>query len=120
MILKQISLYVMAALYIFAGINHFRMPKFYYNITPPYLLKFKKEINIISGWAEIILGIGLLIPAVSSYAAWGIIALLIAVYPANIYHLQAKGAGMKVPIWGLWVRLAFQFVLIAWAYWHTY
>ncbi|MEZ5023517.1 MAG: hypothetical protein R2728_09715 [Chitinophagales bacterium] len=39
---------------------------------------------------------------------------MIAVYPANIYHLQQKGAGMKVPIWGLWVRLAFQFVLIVW------
>ena len=119
MILKQISLVVMAVLYFAAGVNHFRDPKFYYRIIPPFF-KNKKLINEASGVAEIILGVALLIPATSHLAAWGVIALLIAVYPANIYHLQQKGAGMKVPIWGLWVRLAFQFVFIAWAYWHTY
>lgn len=117
--IKQISLIVMAIFYMVAGLNHFRMPKFYYKIIPP-VFNNKRLINITSGWAEIILGVALLIPAISHLAAWGVIALLIAVYPANIYHLQQKGAGMKVPMWALWFRLAFQFVFIAWAYWHTY
>lgn len=78
--------------------------------------KWEKEINIIVGIAEILGGIGLLIPMTQSYAAWGIIALLIAVFPANIYHLTSKGAGMKIPIWFLWVRLPLQFLLIWWAY----
>lgn len=110
----EISKYIMAVLYILAGANHFVSPKFYYKITPPFL-KNKPLINWLSGGAEILLG-ALLFTAFSSWAAWGIIALLIAVFPANIYHLQQKGAGMKVPIWALWVRLPLQFVLIYWAY----
>ena len=117
--IKQISLIAMAVFYIVAGLNHFKVPKFYYKLIPPFLGN-KKLINVASGAAEVILGVALLIPILSHWAAWGIIALLVAVYPANIYHLQQKGAGMKVPIWGLWFRLAFQFVFIAWAYWHTY
>lgn len=116
--IKDISLVVMAVFYIAAGINHFRTPEFYYRIIPPWLGS-KKLINLLSGWAEVILGVALLIPSISTLAAWGVIALLIAVYPANIYHLQQRGAGMKVPMWALWVRLAFQAVFIAWAFWHT-
>lgn len=110
----EISKYIMAVLYILAGLNHFVSPKFYYKITPPFF-KNKPLINCLSGGAEIILGV-LLFTAFSSWAASGIIALLIAVFPANIYHLQQKGAGMKIPIWALWVRLPLQFVLIYWAY----
>lgn len=117
MTIKIISLYAMAAFYLVAGMNHFRTPKFYHRIIPPGLPK--DAVNMLSGAAEIVLGIGLMIPAVSTWAAWGVIALLIAVYPANIYHLMQRGAGMKVPMWALWFRLVFQFVLLAWAYWHT-
>jgi uncharacterized membrane protein len=110
--------FVMAAFYLFAGIMHFRKPKFFLRIVPP-ILPFKEAINYISGGAEIIFAILLMIPATTVIGAWGIIALLIAVFPANIYHLMAKGAGMKVPIWGLWLRLPFQGVLIYWAYLYT-
>lgn len=110
----EISKYIMAVLYIMAGINHFVNPRFYYKITPPFL-KNKPVINVISGSAEILLGI-LLFTSLSSLAAWGIIALLIAVFPANIYHLQQRGAGMKIPVWALWIRLPMQLVLIYWAY----
>jgi len=109
----------MALLYLGAGINHFRLPKFYERIVPSYF-KNKKFINEASGVAELILGIGLLIPATSTLAAWGVIALLVAVFPAHIYQLQQKGAGMKVPMWALWLRIPLQFVLIAWAYWYTF
>ena len=116
--LTTVSLFLMAAFYIFAGVAHFRTPKFYYKITPPALKKWAPEINVITGVAEIALGIGLLIPAISSYAAWGIILLLLAVFPANIYHLQQKGAGMKIAMWLLWIRLPLQGLLILWAFFH--
>lgn len=115
--MKEILLYIMAAFYIAAGLNHFRMPKFYDRIIPPGVPK--KAANVVSGAAEVVLGIALLIPSLRAWAAWGVIALLIAVFPANIYHLMQRGAGMKVPMWGLWLRLPVQFLLIAWAWWYT-
>ncbi len=114
MVIMEISKYIMATLYILAGANHFVNPRFYYKIIPPFF-KNKPLINQLSGAVEILLGI-LLFTSYSSWAAWGIIALLIAVFPANIYHLQQKGAGMKVPVWALWIRLPMQFLLIYWAY----
>lgn len=108
-----------AAFYIYAGAMHFKKSWFFYKITPPQLQPYKKEINIIVGIAEICGGIGLLIPDTRVWAAWGIIALLVAVFPANLYMLKTKGAGMKVPLWGLWLRLPIQFILIAWAYYYT-
>lgn len=109
----------MALVYLGAGINHFRIPEMYERIVP-YYFNNKKFINQASGVAEIILGIGLLVPATTTIAAWGVIALLIAVFPAHIYQIQENGAGMKVPLWALWLRLPFQLVLIVWAYRHTF
>jgi uncharacterized membrane protein len=71
------------------------------------------------GIAEIAGGIGLLIPQTRSAAAIGIILLLIAVFPANIYMLTSKGAGMKIKNWFLWLRLPLQLVLLAWAFWYV-
>lgn len=105
----------MALLYILAGINHFRKPGMYIKIIPP-VFKNPKLINILSGAAEIILGILLTLPFTKSFAAWGIIALLIAVFPANLYMFQNKKAGFGLPRWILFVRLPLQFVLIYWAY----
>ncbi|MBX7220998.1 MAG: DoxX family protein [Blastocatellia bacterium] len=116
--LKRISLGVMALFYTAAGINHFVNPQFYLKIMPPYL-PWHAELVFLSGVAEVVLGLALLIPSLRRWAAWGVIALLIAIYPANIYHLTSGGAGTNVPMWGLWLRLPFQFVFIWWAYWHT-
>ncbi len=113
-----VLLILQAALYLFAGINHFRQPRFYLRIIPPWVPK-PVLMNQISGIAEIALAILLLIPATRSMAAWGIIALLIAVFPANVYHLQKGGAGMKIPIWLLWLRLPLQGLLIWWAWLFT-
>ncbi|MBW1656435.1 MULTISPECIES: DoxX family protein [Flavobacterium] len=112
-------LYLMAMLYILAGINHFRKPGMYLKIIPP-AFKNPKLINILSGAAEIILGILLILPFTRSFAAWGIIALLIAVFPANVYMLQNKKAGFGLPRWILFVRLPLQLVLIYWAYQYIY
>ncbi|MEO9869806.1 DoxX family protein [Ekhidna sp.] len=107
----------MAILYIIAGVNHFVMPRFYKKIIPPFL-PYPKLINWVSGIAEIVLGILLLIPSYTSLAAWGIILLLIVIYPANIYHF-IKGWRKKKMIWVLALRLPLQFLLIWWAYTFT-
>jgi uncharacterized membrane protein len=108
-------LYLMALLYILAGINHFRKPGMYIKIIPP-VFKNPKLINILSGAAEIVLGVLLTLPFTKIFAAWGIIVLLIAVFPANLYMFQNKKAGFGLPRWILFVRLPLQFVLIYWAY----
>lgn len=108
-------LYLMALLYIGAGINHFRKPGMYLKIIPP-AFKNPRLLNILSGAAEIILGILLILPFTSLMAAWGIIVLLIAIFPANVYMLLNKKASFGLPIWILFVRLPLQIVLIYWAY----
>jgi uncharacterized membrane protein len=117
---KEILRGVLAVAIIIVGITHFTKPEPYVSIVPPQLPNHL-ELVYISGFFEILGGIGLLIPYVSVAAAWGLIALFIAVFPANIN--QAINA---IPIEGIphvpimyWVRLPFQAVLIAWAWWYT-
>ncbi len=112
--IKLISLFLMAALYIFAGISHFRQPKFFLSITPQWVPSPEK-VNILVGVIEIFLGIGLLFSITRYYAAIGIIALLIAVFPANIYHFQ-KARKKGKHIFPTLIRLPIQGLLIYWAY----
>ncbi|MFN3639885.1 MAG: DoxX family protein [Flavobacterium sp.] len=111
-------LYLMALLYLLAGLNHFRNPRLYIKIIPSFF-KNPKRINQLSGIAEIILAIALCIPALTQYAAWGIILLLIAVFPANIYMFLNKKASLGVPKWILLLRLPLQILLIFWAFHYT-
>jgi uncharacterized membrane protein len=113
----NIGVWIMALLYVAAGINHFVNPKFYLKIIPP-ALPFPKWLNWISGAAEIVLGIALFFPLLQDAAAWGIILLLIAVFPANIYHF-IKGWGRNKMVWVLALRLPMQGLLIWWAYLYT-
>jgi len=111
-------LYCMAAIYFIAGFNHFRNPRLYLKIIPPYF-SHPKLLNGIAGVAEIILGILLCVPQTTSYAAWGIIALLVAVFPANFYMYQNKKAALGLPKWVRLIRLPLQLVLIYWAFLYT-
>jgi uncharacterized membrane protein len=103
----------MAALYIFAGICHFWKPKIFLSITPKWVPK-PAIVNIIVGVIEIVLGISLLFETTRSYAAIGIIILLVAVFPANIYHFQKAKRKGKMVIPTL-IRLPVQVLLILWA-----
>lgn len=111
-------LYVMAVIYILAGLNHFRAPKMYERIIPP-ILTSPKIINVISGLVEVLLGVLLLVPKFSAWAAWGIIILLIAVFPANLYMVTNKKASFGLPKWLLIARLPLQLLLMYWAYLYT-
>jgi len=119
--IKTVSLYVMAAFYAFAGFNHFRAPEFYLPIMPPYL-PWHEQLVFLSGVAEVIIGVALLIPRTRVLAAWAAIALLVAVFPANI-HMAVADVPVGDPPQSAgalrWVRLPLQFVLMAWAWWHT-
>jgi len=108
-----VSLYLMSAVYLLAGIMHFVKPKIYIRIIPPYLPN-PALLNKISGFAEIVLALGLLFENTRSYAAFGTILLLIAVFPANLYMYQKGARG--IPRWILALRLPLQLVLIGWAY----
>ena len=111
-------LYLMALLYIIAGLNHFRNPRLYLKIIPAYFTN-PKTLNFLSGLFEILLGLGLCIPVFSGIAAWGIIVLLIAVFPSNWYMFTNKKAGMGLPKIILLLRLPLQIVLIIWAFQYT-
>jgi uncharacterized membrane protein len=102
---------------IVAGVMHFVDPDFYVKIMPRYL-PWHLELVYVSGVCEIALGVLLLIPRCSRLAAWGIIALLIAVFPANIYIYQNQEL-LPAPWLLHFLRLPFQGVFILWAFWHT-
>ena len=116
--IKIVIKVIFGLLFIAAGVNHFRDPKFYEDIMPLYL-PWPSQLVIISGIAEIVLGIGLLIPQTSQYAAWGLILLLIAVFPANIHMATHPEIYPAMPPILLWLRLPLQGLLVLWAYWYT-
>lgn len=110
---RTISRYILAAFFIFAGANHFRIPELYLTMMPPWL-PAHELLNNISGIAEIAGGIGILINKTRKLAAIGLILLLIAIFPANI-HLAINGwAETDIPKWILITRLPFQLLFIAW------
>lgn len=106
-----------AALFIAGGINHFVAPDMYVRIMPPYL-PFHRPLVLLSGAFELILGVLLLVPRYSRLAAWGLIALLIAIFPANIYLYQHQEFLHAPPILHF-IRLPLQGVLILWAFAYT-
>ena len=118
MTLKLISIYVMSFFYIQIGIKHFTNSDWFMQIMPPYL-PYHLELVYISGVFEIILGIMLLFSKTRYIAGWGLIFLLIAVFPANIYLAQTNGVVMNTTPYIAWGRLPFQAVFIALAYWHS-
>jgi uncharacterized membrane protein len=108
-------LYLAAVFFIAAGMGHFVRPGFYERMMPPYL-PWPAGLIFISGVAEVAGGAGLLLRRWRRAAGWGLLALLIAVFPANVYMLQHPEA-FNIPVWVLWARLPFQGVFMAWVWW---
>ena len=116
--IKYLSLMVMGIFYISIGFSHFTSPIWYVQIVPPYL-PYKLELVYISGFFEILFGGMLLFKKTRFLAGWGLILLLIAVYPANIYLAQTNGAAMNTTPLIAWGRLPVQFIFVGLAYWHS-
>ena len=119
-----VGLMVIGLFYIGAGVNHFLNTGFYVPAMPPYI-PLPLVMIYISGVAEILGGVGVLVPdgfvfaRTRAAAAWGIVALLIAVSPVHINMCLHPDQFAQIPIWGIWLRLAMQPVLILWAWFYT-
>lgn len=116
--LKLISKYLLCVFFVAAGLNHFINPAFYLKIMPPYL-PWPLFLVYLSGFFEVALGVLLLVPSFIRAAAWGLIALLVAVFPANIHMATNPELYPDLSPLALWLRLPLQAVFIAWAFWHT-
>ena len=106
---------ILALFFVAAGVSHFLNPGMYLRIMPPYI-PFPLAMVHISGAAEIGLGLGLLLPKISRWSAWGLIALLVAVFPANLHMALHPEQFPEISQWILWARLPLQALLIFWVY----
>ncbi len=114
---RRLSRWLLGVAFIGAGINHFLNSEFYTAIMPPYI-PYHLKIVYLSGILEILGGLGILVPKTQRWAGYGLIALLLAVFPANIYMAMNSELFKNIaPAWALYLRLPLQFILIAWVYW---
>jgi uncharacterized membrane protein len=112
----QTTLRLLAAIFfVVAGTLHFVKPDLYRQIIPPFL-PAAQLLVVVSGIAEIAGGLGLLLAPMRRAAGWGLIALLIAVFPANVY-MALHAEQFHITPWLLWARLPLQAVFIAWVWW---
>jgi uncharacterized membrane protein len=114
---KTVFLWLLGLFFVAAGINHFREPSVYVAMMPSGIPQ-PAGLSAIAGACEILGGLAVLVPGTRRFAGWGLIALLIAVFPANVHVALAgpmEGAGASPTL--LWLRLPLQALLIAWVYW---
>jgi uncharacterized membrane protein len=118
--MKKLFLYLLIAVYLLAGINHFWHPQSYLSIIPDYL-PWHQLINYVAGAVEIDLAIGMMFKATRKWSAYGIIVMLVAFIPAHIYMIEKAPfelGKILVTSFIAWIRLlVFQPLLIAWAWW---
>ena len=116
--IERASRWIFAGIFVASGILHFAIPETYARIVPPMFPR-PRLLVLISGGAEILGGVGLLVPRTRRAAAFGLAVLLVAVFPANIYMAVAHvpSQGIMGNRWLQWLRLPFQVPLICWA-WH--
>lgn len=112
---------LLAVFFTFAGAMHFVRPRFYEAIVPPSLEEMKEEIVAVSGVAEIAGAAAVLHPASRRLGRWWLLALLVAVFPANVHMAvnpeQVKGLDLnRIPRWALWARLPLQPLAMFWVW----
>jgi uncharacterized membrane protein len=108
--------WALAAFMVGVGVLHFTAPDFFVKIVPDYLPAHVLLV-MVSGVFEILGGVGILVPRARKAASFGLVALYLAVFPANVNMLLHPEIAPDVPLWVLWARLPLQGVLIAWALW---
>jgi len=112
---EPIGLYIMAIVYIFAGLMHFIKPKLYMRVMPSYIPNHKAMV-FWSGVAEVLLGIGLCIPVLKVISIYGIILMLSVFLMVHFYMLSGEKASAGIPKWILILRIPLQFGLMYWAF----
>ena len=117
----EVGRLMLAAVFVVAGVLHFLLTPVYLRIMPGYLPS-PRLLVLLSGFLEILGGVGLVFPgstAVRQTAAWGLIALLFAVMPANVQMALDHARWSAIPEWLLWLRIPMQLPLIWWAWLYT-
>lgn len=107
---------LLAGIFIGAGVNHFLIPRTYEHIIPPSMRGQAGRLVQISGVAEVAGGVGVLLPQTRRAAGLGLIALLAAVFPANLYMAREPESFRRIPRWALWARLPLQPLMMWWAW----
>ena len=107
---------LLALFFIGAGVNHFRAPRAYEQIVPPSMQRESARLVQISGVAELLGGIGVLLPRTRRLSGLSLIALLAAVFPANLYMAREPERFAKLPRWALYARLPLQPLMMLWAW----
>lgn len=114
--MHRFSVYLIALLFATAGTAHFVRPSAFARIVPPYL-PAPYALVYVSGAAELLGALGVLVPGLRRYAGWGLLLLALAVFPANV-HMALHPADFEgIPAWALYLRLPLQVALVGWIYW---
>lgn len=116
--MRDVLKYLLGVLFMLAGVNHFVSTPFYVNIMPPFL-PWHTALVYVSGVAEIVLGAMLCVRSTERLAAWGLIALVVAVTPANLHMALHTDLYPQFSPVALWLRLPLQGALIVWVYCYT-
>lgn len=116
--LKLLLKYLFGFSFVCAGLYHFINPAFYQRMMPPYL-PWHLFLVYLSGCFEVAFGLLLFVQKYTRFAAWSLIALLIAVFPANVHMALNPQLFPDISPVALWLRLPLQALFIAWAYWLT-
>lgn len=111
MLSRSRAVWLVGVLFVLAGAGHFLRPEPYVAMMPPYL-PWPAALVVVSSIAEIAGGLGVLLAPVRRLAAWGLIALLLAVFPANLHVALHGWPGVDLPPWVLWLRLPLQPIFI--------
>ncbi len=117
--LKKITIFIMSFFYVYIGVRHFIDPDYFLGIMPPYL-SWHLELVYLSGFFEVVLGLGLL-TKYRRHSAFGLILLLILVFPANIHLIMSEEAQISINVTKeiAIIRAPFQLLFIGLAYWHS-
>lgn len=116
--LRKTGLFFLILLFLLVGLSHFNNPNFYVSIMPPYL-PFQSELSYITGFFEIVGAIGLLFAQSRKIAGYGLLILLILIFPANIHMAMHPEYFPEYSKLTIYLRLPLQLIFIAWVYWAT-
>lgn len=116
--IRHLLRWLLGGFFIGAGVMHFATLEFFVRIVPPYL-PWPEVLVAISGVVEVAFGALVFVPRYASLAGWGLVALLVTVFPANVHMALNPEAFPQFSPAVLWGRLPFQFILMAWAFWST-
>jgi uncharacterized membrane protein len=113
---SRLSRNLLAAFFVGAGVNHFVMPRAYEQIVPPRLRGDASRVVQLSGLAEIVGGLGVLLPRTRRPSGLWLMAVLAAVFPANLYMARTPERFRRIPRWALYGRLPLQPLMMWWAW----